>query len=132
MGLGQENGISHFDEGPIHLLTWASLHELTSAHATAVDVRRLRPNLVVDTPGRQGFVEHGWIGHRVGIGSEVVLLIRATMPRCVVLNLPQRGLAADPDLLNTATRASGADVGVVAEVLSVGAVAVDDPVHFVD
>ena len=130
--LGQEDGISHFDEGPIHLLTSATLHELASAHAGAVDVRRLRPNLVVDTPEKLGFVEHGWIGRQVRIGSEVVLLIRGTMPRCVMLNLPQRGLAADPDLLNTATRASAADVGVVAEVLSAGGVAVEDPVHLVD
>jgi MOSC domain-containing protein YiiM len=49
-----------------------------------------------------------------------------------MLNLPQRGLASDPDLLNTATRASGADVGVVADVLSAGNVALGDPVRFLD
>jgi uncharacterized protein YcbX len=130
--VGREDGTSHFDEGPIHLLTSAALHELAAAHTKAVEVRRLRPNLVVDTPERLGFVEHGWIGRRVGIGSDVVLLIRATMPRCVMLNLPQTGLAADPELLNTATRASGADVGVVADVLSTGIVALGDPVCFVD
>ena len=125
-----EDSISHFDEGPIHLVTSATLRALAAAHANPVDVRRLRPNLLVDTVERSGFVEHGWIGHRLAIGNDVVLRIRAGMPRCVMLNLPQRGLAGDADLLRTATRANGVEVGVVADVLESGDVKTGDPVRF--
>lgn len=129
--LSRENGVSHFDEGPLHLLTTSTLDRLELAHGSQVDVRRLRPNLVLDTPGGSGFVEDSWIGRRIAIGSDVLLAIRTTMPRCVMVNLAQRDLPSDGGLLQTATRANGANIGVVAEVLSTGDVAVGDEARLV-
>jgi uncharacterized protein YcbX len=130
--LERKDGISHFDEGPIHLLTSASLAQLETARGMPVDARRLRPNLVVETGQGIGFVEHEWIGRRVAVGSDVVLWIRSKMPRCVMVNLAQTDLAADRDLLTTATTATGAAVGVVADVLSCGGVAMGDQLRTVD
>ena len=130
--LSREAEISHFDEGPIHLLTTASLRRLEGAHGQRVDVRRLRPNLVLDTGDKPGFVEDAWVGRRIAIGSEVVLTIRSTMPRCVMVNLAQKGLAEDRGLLLTATNANRAYTGVVADVLVPGIVEVRDDARLLD
>jgi uncharacterized protein len=127
--LAREGDVSHFDDGPVHLVTRSTMSSLERAHGAPVDVRRLRPNLVVQTDEDSGFVEDDWIGQKLAIGAEVVLEVRAPMPRCVMLDLPQHELLADGGLLKTATEINGADIGIVADVVAAGTVAVGDEVR---
>jgi uncharacterized protein YcbX len=129
--LAREQDVSHFDEGPVHLVTTASLDRVRGSHGRAVDARHLRSNLVVET-AEVGFVEEGWIGHRLMIGADLVLAVRGAMPRCVMVTMPQVGLPADPDLLGTLTEVNDACLGVVADVVAPGQVAVGDEVVLVD
>ncbi len=129
--LGREAEVSHFDDGPVHLVTTSSLRALERAHGSPVDVRRLRPNVVVETAG-DGFVEDDWVGRRVALGADVVLEITATMPRCVMVTLAQRDLPADRGLLQSVTGANDMSVGVVADVVRSGALAVGDEVRLTD
>jgi len=127
VSLAREEAVSHFDEGPVHLVTTSTLAWIEEAHRRPVDPRRLRPNLLVSTPG-PGPVEDGWTGRRVRVGERLVLRIRGRMPRCVMVNLPQTGLDPDRDLLDRITRANQGALGVVADVLRPGPVSVGDPV----
>ena len=124
--LAAEDGVSHFDDGPVHLVTTSGLRALEAAHGRPVDVRRLRPNVLVETDGF-GLVEESWIGRRLGLG-EVTLDVVSTMPRCVMLNLPQVGLAAEPGLLDTVTAMNDMCFGVLAKVAAPGSVSTGDPV----
>ncbi len=124
--LAREDRVSHFDDGPVHLVTTSSLSLVGRAHGHDVDLRRLRPNLLLDTGTEAGFVEETWVGRRITIGEDLQLEIRAPMPRCVMVNLPQTGLPPEPGLLATLTGLNRAQVGVVADVLAPGAVAVGD------
>ena len=127
--LAREQDISHFDEGPVHLVTTSSLRRLGEAVGYAVDERRLRPNLLIDTGGGTGFVEDTWVGRRIAVGAEVLLEIRAPMPRCVMLDLPQLDLAADGRLLTALGHLNTSRIGVVADVLQPGTVRVGDMVR---
>jgi uncharacterized protein YcbX len=72
--LVKEGVISHFDADPLHLVTTASMAWLTDlAPASDVDVRRVRPNLLirVDQPG--GRPEDAWVGHELRIGNHLVV-----------------------------------------------------------
>lgn len=137
VSLAREEAISHFDEGPLHLVTTATLARLQRDRGESVDPRRLRPNLVVATgagaqraAGREdGWVEDGWVGRRVRVGERLVLRIRDRMPRCVMVNLPQIGLGADRDLLAQITRANDGALGVVADVEQPGPMSLGDPVR---
>lgn len=129
--LAREQDVSHFDEGPVHLVTTASLDRVGGVHGHPVDARHLRPNLVVETAGA-GFVEETWIGRRVRIGDDVVLSVRSAMPRCVMLTMSQVGLPADRGLLGTLTEVNDACLGVVADVVTAGRIAVGDDVVLVD
>lgn len=127
--LAREDGVSHFDDGPVHLVTTASLAALARHHGRDVDVRRFRPNLVIDTGDVDGFVEQGWLGRRVAVGDDVLLAVVAPMPRCVMVTQPQRDLPPDEGLLRRVTDVAGMDFGVLAEVVTPGRVAVGDRVR---
>lgn len=95
-----------FDLAAIHLVTTATLSHLQTLHpAGQFDVRRFRPNLVVETePTQSGFVENDWVGATICIGEEVKLQIIDPCPRCVMTTLPQEDVPADPGILRTIAR----------------------------
>ena len=73
------------------------------------DVRRFRPNLVVDGSGEDGFV-----GHDITIGS-CRLEVTKPIDRCVIVTRAQPGLDRDLDVLRTinAERASALSIGAL-------------------
>lgn len=115
VSLAREQTVSHLDEGPVHLVTTATLATLARVHGRPVDWRRTRANLLVALEG-DGFPEHAWVGRQVGLGPEVVLRIRDVMPRCVMVNAAQDGLPVDPGLLKSVTDLTEGALGVVADV----------------
>ncbi len=114
--LEREERVSHFDEGPLHLVTTASLERVARARGRDVDVRRPRANLLVESTD----LEADWAGRRLAIGDEVVVQVLYPMPRCVMLDLPQRGLGAEQGLLRTVTETNLGELGVVADVVAAG------------
>ena len=91
-----------FDYTPIHLLTTSTLEQLKTIYPDGEwEVRRFRPNIVVEAKsGQEGFVEDGWIGRELTAG-EVSLKVIDTMVRCVMTTLPQGDLPNDPKILRT-------------------------------
>jgi uncharacterized protein len=124
-----EERVSHFDEGPLHLVTTASLAALPDHHGGPVSAARLRSNLLVDVGTVDGFVENGWIGLTLAIGTDLVVSIRDLMPRCVMVDLPQHELPPAPGLLGAIGRHNRACVGVVADVIRPGSAHLNDPVQ---
>lgn len=107
-----------FDEGAVHLVTTATLARLGEiSPSSRFDPRRFRPNFVVEVPGGDaGFVENDWIGKTLRVGGEVVLKVSGPCPRCVMTTLAQADLPHDPNVLRTAVRQNGGNVGVYAAV----------------
>src|SRR5688500_18188732 len=85
---------SFVDLSPVHLMSAASLRQLAPG-AEAYDVRRFRPNVLVDT-GEDGpdFPESSWVGGELSIGTA---RLQVTIPtiRCVVPTRPQPELELD-------------------------------------
>jgi uncharacterized protein YcbX len=101
IGLGAPPG-TFFDYAPIHLLTTATLAHLRAVAPTGdFDLRRFRPNLVIDLPDTTGFAENDWVGRTLRIGNDVVLRITDPTPRCVIPTLPHGELPRDPGILRT-------------------------------
>lgn len=107
----------------MHVVTTASLRTLTRlSPGSDVDVRRFRPNAVVETPDDvDGFPETDWLGKRLTIGT-VELEVVAPCPRCVMVTRPvgDRDLGADRPLLRTIVREANQNVGVYATVVRTG------------
>lgn len=123
-----------FDLAVVHLLTTATIDRLRELHpAGRFEVRRFRPNVVVDWPtDGAGFVEAGWEGHTVAIGSDVRLKVTGGCPRCVMTTLPQGDLPRDGGILRTALQANEGNVGVYATVERGGRVRRGDAVQVID
>jgi uncharacterized protein YcbX len=120
-----------FDCAVVHLLTTATLDRLRGLYPQGrFEVRRFRPNIVVETAnGGTEFVENAWIGHVLAIGDAVRLSITGPCPRCVMTTLPQDDLPRDAGILRTAARHNRAHVGVYASVVQGGTVRRGDAVR---
>jgi MOSC domain-containing protein len=106
-----------FDCATIHLLTTATLARLSELYPQGrFEVRRFRPNIVVESGGAHDFTENAWVGQTLAIGSEVRLHITAPCCRCVMTTLAQGDLPKDPGILRTAAQHNQISVGVYAAV----------------
>lgn len=125
------------DLAPLHLLTTATLHGCRSARPDLNwDVRRFRPNLVIDLDGAP-FTEDTWAGRELQLG-EVVLRVTQPTVRCAMPLRAQPAPADEPagDLLVRQPELHDALVelnttfpnhlGVYAEVLTPGTVRLSD------
>lgn len=127
VALAREESVSHFDAGPVHILTTASLRWLAKQNlAKDADTRRFRPNLVVDCEG-ESQVEQAWAGRRMEVGDDLVLRITDPTERCVMTTLKQDELQRNTDVLEKIAR-NGNAFGVYADVEQSGRVTVGDSV----
>jgi len=102
-------GAGFVDLGVLHVLTTTSMRTLADADPElAVDVRRFRPSILLDTPDAAGFPENDdWAGATLRIGEgddapEVVLGDPA--PRCIMTTLAQGDLPRQPGILQAIAR----------------------------
>ncbi len=99
---------TYVDAFPLLVMSTSALRSLERAlPESAVDVRRFRPNVVVDTGGRDGHPELEWAGMRARVGSATIELT-TPCPRCVmVTHAIDDGLPADRSILRHIVRESG-------------------------
>lgn len=117
-----------------HLLTTASLATVGAHHAAgAWDIRRFRPTALIDTGDAEGYVEDGWIGGTVTLGTAAVAPNMPTI-RCVMPTRPQPAFDGRPPLerdkvvSKTITAEHGSNLGVYCAIAAPGHIAVGDPV----
>jgi uncharacterized protein YcbX len=120
---------TYFDALPIHLLTTASLATMAEQNPRAAwDVRRFRPNFVIETaPETGGLAEEAWCGKTLRLGT-LELRCEMTTARCGMTTQPQEGLPKDPSVLRTIVASAGQNLGAYANIARPGRVAVGDPV----
>jgi len=117
---------SFVDSRSLHLLAAADLERLAAERPElAWDVRRFRPNIVLDAG--TALVP----GARLRAGGAVVE-VRTPCPRCVMTTRPQPGgLERELEVLRHLAATRGADLGVLAEVAEAGSVCAGDAVDLV-
>jgi len=126
-----------FDLAALHLLTTSTLSALRSiAPGSDFDVRRYRPNVLVETEG-EGFVENDWVERTVSFGpSGAAMRVDLPTMRCIMTTLAQPGLERDKASLQTIARNNRIEIfggqwacaGSYGSVASPGPVAVGDEV----
>jgi uncharacterized protein YcbX len=126
---------TYFDAFPLLLMTTTSLATMQARHPESrFDVRRFRPNLLLDVPGADaagGFPERAWAGRRVRIG-EVVLEVTVSCPRCVMTTHGFADLPKDPAVMRALVKETGGELGAYATVATPGTVRLGDRVALLD
>ena len=116
------------DLSPVHVLSVNSLSAL-SPDGPAYDVRRFRPNILVEVAGTaEDFPEMAWVGAEVTLGT-TTLRIGVPTIRCVVPTRPQPGLELDRGLGRVLAQRTDRFMGVYADVAKGGVVRVGDIVE---
>ncbi len=120
----------YFDVAPIHVLTTASLAEMSHVYPEGIwDVRRFRPNFFVETePSFTGLIEFEWIGKTLRVG-EVELQCDIPTERCSMAMSAQAEFPRDERILRSIKEAANLNLGIYVKVITPGAVRVHDVVE---
>jgi uncharacterized protein YcbX len=117
------------DLAPLHVLTTASLRAIAACRPEGrFDVRRFRPNLLVDCGEETRFVEDDLEGKMLAIGDAVRLRVFMPTIRCALTTRAQDDLPADPGILRTVVERHDGNLGAYATVERAGEICVGDPV----
>lgn len=114
---------TYFDAFPLLIISRSALSELEAlAHASGsssvFDMRRFRPNLVIDTE-EEGFVEDAWVGKHLRIG-DVVVKIEMPCLRCNMTTHAFADLPKDPKVMRSLVKHNNGQLGVYASVVEAG------------
>lgn len=125
-----EGPVLHHDEGPVSIVTTASLRRLTElsgggTDGPLIDPLRFQANLLLDVAG-SGFPEDSWPERRLRVGSEVILRVVRPLTRCVMIDMAQERAGERNDLLKTLADYHNLTFGVLATVEHPGRIAVGD------
>ncbi|MFD1707719.1 MOSC domain-containing protein [Siminovitchia sediminis] len=126
----QSPGETFFDIGKIHIITTSTIDALRSLTPNSrVEPRRFRPNIILETPNEQGFIEQEWVGKTLTIGNKVQLKIVQPTKRCVMTTLAQGDLPKDINILRTLAKENDGNFGVYADIIQPGPVKIGDTVQ---
>ncbi|HKI73403.1 MAG TPA: MOSC N-terminal beta barrel domain-containing protein [Pseudomonadales bacterium] len=114
-----------FDCFPILIMTTSSLAALqAAAPQSAIDVRRFRPNILVESE-EPGFIENAWQGRYLNIGSARFELA-LPCPRCVMTTVGFHDLPRDTSIMRTLVKAVSQKFGIYANVSTGGVITEGD------
>ena len=113
------------DAMPLSVVSTATFAALEAAHGGAVDRRRFRANIVVESVGR----DEGWVGQRLRFGQDgAALLLAHGAPRCAMVTIDPDTAERDPRVLRTVARDFGNSFTTYGAVARPGLVRLGDPV----
>ncbi len=123
---------TYFDAFPISVMSQQSLATMNQLNGDSLfDVRRFRPNLLVDISGSDHpFPEQAWVGKTLSIGS-VKLKIEMTCPRCSMTTHGFDDLPQDAQIMRKLVANSEGNLGTYASVVQAGKVFAGDSVSVV-
>jgi uncharacterized protein YcbX len=112
-----------FDEAAISAIALGTIQSITQAAGCTDDVRRFRPNLLIETNQPKAFEEDQWVGKFLEFGSDRAgPAISVTMrdKRCVMINFDPDTAQPNAEVMKTAIRLNDNYAGVYAAVVKTG------------
>jgi uncharacterized protein len=125
----QDRGV--FDTFPLSLITTQTIAHLSARVGASLDVRRFRPNLLVEAACNEPFSEDSWVGRELAIGS-LRLRVDKRDGRCVVITIDPVTTARNADILRTVAQEREGCLGVYGSTVQPGRVALHDDVLLLD
>ncbi len=123
-----------FDQASVSVMSLATMAGIGAEAGVELDRRRFRANIVLETHGRDPFLEDEWVGGTLVFGNREprpAVSVTARDVRCVVINLDPDTATQDKRVLKTVVRLNKNNAGVYGTVVQTGAIRVGDPVSLV-
>lgn len=135
--LGEDVEVMHLDRGifdlaPVSVICEATIREIERESGFPLDVRRFRPNVLVETPGGEPFQEDAWVGRTLIFGDPSdgpAVTVTLRDERCVMVNLDPDTAERDARVMKVTARRPGNCAGVYATVVREGRISVGQAVH---
>jgi uncharacterized protein YcbX len=112
-----------FDEACVSVISLSTLQAIEREAGREVDLRRFRPNVVIETNSAEPFAEDSWVGRTLIFGEgNSGAAVRATMrdKRCVMVNLDPDTAERDSEVMKTVVRMNENCAGVYGTVVRAG------------
>jgi len=116
-----------FDEASISVIATDTVREIGRLAGRSLDVRRFRPNVVVQLQRSAPFQEDEWLGGVLsfGKGDDAPAIAATTRDeRCSMVNLDPDSASPAPEVMKAVVRANQNNAGIYATVTRIGKLAV--------
>jgi MOSC domain-containing protein len=127
-----------FDESPISVISLGTVHGVERESGRDVDLRRFRPNVVIETNSTEPFEENRWVGRTLmfgdgNTGAVPMAAVGVTMKdeRCVMVNFDPDTAERDSEVMKTVVRLNENYAGVYGTVVRAGELRVGQVVTLV-
>jgi len=124
-----------FDEASISIISLGTLQGVERASGRDLDLRRFRPNIVLETNSAGPFAEDRWVGRTLMFGEgNSAAAVRITMKdeRCVMVNFDPDTAERDSTVMKTVVRLNENYAGVYGTVVRTGELRVGQVVSLTD
>jgi len=121
-----------FDEAAVSLISVATPQKIASDAGIPHDIRRFRPNIVIDTGQAEPFAEDEWVEKTIVFGEPPdgpAVQITNRDKRCVMVNLHPESAESNPAVMKTIVKLNDNNAGVYAMTTRPGALEVGQPVY---
>ena len=112
-----------FDEACISVISLGTVHGIERESGRDLDIRRFRPNIVIETDSAEPFEEDRWVGRTLMFGegnSGAALRVTMRDERCVMVNLDPDTAERDSEVMKTVVRINENYAGVYGTVVRAG------------
>jgi uncharacterized protein YcbX len=112
-----------FDEASISVISLGTVHCVGRESGRDVDIRRFRPNVVIQTDGAEPFEEDRWLDRTLTFGegnTAAALRVTKRDERCVMVNLDPDTAEQDSEVMKTVVRLNENCAGVYGTVVRAG------------
>jgi uncharacterized protein YcbX len=124
-----------FDEGAISVISLGTVRGLGRESGRDLDIRRFRPNIVIETHNPELLEEDKWVGRTLMFGevsSSTSIRVTLKDERCVMVNLDPDTAEPHSDVMKTIVRLNKNYAGVYATVVGAGELRVGQVVTLVE
>jgi uncharacterized protein YcbX len=115
-----------FDESPISVISLGTVQSIARESGRGVDscdLRRFRPNVVIETNGAEPFEEDSWVGRTLRFGeanSGAAVGVTMKDERCVMVNFDPDTAERDSEVMKAVVRLNQNYAGVYGTVVRAG------------
>ena len=115
-----------FDESPLSLISLATMNAIKHD----IDIRRFRPNIVIETPDNTPFAEDSWVGKSISFGEHGAKMnVIMKDERCMMVNLDPETAQVEASIMKTIVQLNSNYAGVYGTVLQTGTLAVGQKIY---
>lgn len=122
-----------FDDSPISVISMTTVRGVERESGRDLDLRRFRPNVVIETNSAEPFEENSWVGRTLIFGegnSGAVVGVTMKDERCVMVNFDPDTAERDSEVMKTVVRLNQNYAGVYGTVVRTGELRVGQVVAF--